>query len=411
MKIKCCRLCKHNKLDSVSYLGNFHYTGLFPSQKTKKVPKGILALVKCKKCQLIQLSQNFNPKFFFGDNYGYKSSISKTMTDHLYGIKKYISSMVDINQNDNILDIGSNDGTLLKFFKNTKAKKLVGIDPSAKNFKKNYKNIGDIIIDFFSYFNVKRYKKFKVITSIAMFYDLPDPDKFVRDIKNSLDSNGVWYTEQFHISGLLKDRCFDSICHEHLLFLSLKNMYFLAKKNKLKILDVRLNKINGNTFGVLMSHEKSKYKQMKLKLRKFYKFEGKLNIKNKKTWIKLNNEITNMKNKILKFIKNERKNNKLIGGYGASTKGNVLLQLCKLNNKSIDYMIERDPRKFNKFTPGSKIKIISEKQAKKKNFGSYIVFPWHFKKEILKREEKFFNKGGKLIFPLPKFRIYKKIKS
>ena len=404
-KIKNCRACKSKKIKHVYSLGNQSLTGIFPNSKKSKISKGNLSLCMCTNCSLLQLEYTFDHNEMYGLNYGYMSSLNSSMEFHLKQKANQLKNKYSLNNGDYIIDIGSNDGTFLSFF--TKRFKLIGCDPTINKFSNLYRKDIIKVPDFFSFDKVKRHlpKKAKLITSIAMFYDLDDPSSFIQDIIKSLHDNGVWHIELSYMPFMIKNMSYDTICHEHLEYYSLLSLNKLLSKNNLKIINIEFNQTNGGSFALDISKKKSIHKECTAIINWVLKKE-KIFDYNKINRIKKFFEDCK-KHKILlkELILNLKKQKKTILGYGASTKGNVILQYCNITNKEIKYIGEVNKFKFNKFTPGSKIKIISETLAKKMKPDYFLVLPWHFKEHIIKKEEKFLKSGGKMIFPLPDIEI------
>ena len=404
MKLIKCRICKKSKLKTLFSLGKLSFTGKFPSinQQIKKEP---ITLVICKNCELVQLGHSFNLKYLYGPDYGYRTGINKTMLNHVKQVVKYLSKKTKIKKNEYVLDIASNDGSLLNFYKQNI--KTFGIDPILEKYKENYENINYKIGDFFSAEQIKKTtnKKFKIITALSVFYDAADPNKFIKDVKELLSQEGIFLLEFADLASIVKNKMFDTICHEHLEYYSSKVILDLCKKFNLRVFDIKKNDINGSSNQYYICHEKSKHKENYKIIKKVLEFEKKLNLSNEKTFKNFIKSINYSKNKLNKFLKKNIKLGKKIHGYGASTKGNVLLQYYKINNKMIDYIAERNKNKFNLYTPGTNIKIISETLSRFYKPNYYLVLPWHFKSEILKREKEIRKKGTKFIFPLPELKI------
>ena len=306
------------------------------------------------------------------------------------------------------MDIASNDATLLKKYKNKKIVKF-GIDPTIKKFKSHYpKNY----LKYAGFFNRKIFekitkKKAMAITSIAVFYDIPEPNKFVNDISKILHRDGVWVLEQSYFPKLFFNNAYDSLCHEHLTYFIFFQINIILKKNGLRVFNIKLNEMNGGSIRFFISHNNSVYKENKRNIKKILKIEKKYLFNLKVNLKKFKNNINLSKKKLKNFIKNKIKNKKKIHIYGASTKGNIILQFCGIKKKQINFAADRNNEKWGRETPGSKIPIISEKTSRSKNPDYYLVMPWHFKSEIVKREKTFLKKGGQLIFPLPKLNIKK----
>jgi NDP-4-keto-2,6-dideoxyhexose 3-C-methyltransferase len=406
MIIKKCRSCNSTNLIFLFTLGNLAFTGKFPNKK-QNIPKAKLTLVMCGKCKLVQLDRNFNQNYLYGKDYGYRTGINKTMTEHVKLVAKGAQKKMKLSSGEMVLDIASNDGTLLNSYSDRSIIK-VGIDPLIYKYKKYYKKINYSFSNFFSEKIIPKklkIKKFKIITALSMFYDLPRPNIFLNDIKKILHKDGIFILEHADLYSIYKNNVFDTICHEHLEYYSSTVIFEMLKKHKLEVFDHKFNNINGGSSQYHICHKNSKFKINKKKIKRIIDLEKKIKLSNVSTFKKFFKKIINTKKKLNSLIGKINKKNQIIHGYGASTKGNVLLQYLNIQNKTIEYIAERNPKKFNKFTPSTRIKIISEKESRKKNPNYYLVLPWHFKNEILVREKKIRAKGCKFIFPLPKLTI------
>ena len=401
-----CRNCKKNSFSLISKIGDQPISSIF-LEKKRYIKNYSLNLFECNYCKLIQLSKIPGLQDMYGSTYGYKTSISGLMVKHLKNKFNRIKKLKILQQNPNILDIGSNDGTFLNFFANDlKKKNLIGIDPSANAFTKSYNKKIKVIVNFFNKESIKNYFKnikFSVITSFAMFYDVEDPNSFCKNIYKLLDKNGIWVLEFSYFPLLLKNLTYDQICHEHVMYYTLNTFNNIIKKNKLKIIDYSLNEINGGSIEILCSKKNSNIKAMKTKIDKILIEEKKIS---NKDYDKFNLRIQNSKKNLQLFLKNIKK--KEIIGYGASTKGNVILNYCGISNKDIPFICDANPTKIGKFTPGSHIPIISKIKMRKINPKYLLVLIWSFRSEVIEQEKKFIKKGGKLLFPLPDFHIVDK---
>jgi len=404
MQIKYCRNCFSKKIYKVFSLGNIYFTGKFLKRK-KNPRKGPINVVMCKNCKLVQLGNNFDIKYLYGPDYGYQTGINATMTEHVKKVARVLSKKTKIKRNEMALDIASNDGTLLNFY--SKNITTFGMDPLVKKFESNYKKIDYKISDFFSAIKIKKItrKKFKIITALSVFYDLLNPNKFLNDVNEILDDSGIFLLEFADLASIIKFNMFDTFCHEHLEYYSLKVISKMCKKNDLRIFDIKTNSINGGSIQLFICKKTANYKNNNTPINRAFSFERKLKLHKKETYIKFFKKIKKIKKQTFNFIQKAKNKNKTIHCYGASTKGNVLLQYFKLNNKMISHVAERNPKKYNLYTPGSRIQIISESQSRKMLPDYYLVLPWHFKKEILIREKKTIKNGSKFIFPLPKFTV------
>ena len=407
MKIKKCKNCYSSSLSNLFSLGNLNFTGKFPKSKSTNISKAHLGLVMCKKCTLVQLNRSFNLKYLYGPDYGYKTGINKTMRDHMSDIRLMLSKKSKLKAGDYVLDIASNDATLLNFYSKNIVK--VGVDPLVNKYISFYKKINYKISDFFSANKIlekKIYKKFKIITALSVFYDAENPNKFLKDVKKILHNDGIFMLEQADLLSIIKLKMFDTICHEHLYYYSTKVIINMIESNNLRVFDLKRNNINGGSVQYLICKKDSKYKTNHKIIQKVLNEEKKLKLDKQNTYFAFIKEINNVRSKLRGILNSLIYKKKTIHGYGASTKGNVLLQYFGLNQKYIKYIADRNPKKFNHYTPGTKIKIISEKKSRKLSPDYYLVLPWHFKKEILQRETKIRKKGCKFIFPLPNLKIY-----
>ena len=405
--LKKCRICNSANILTLFNLGNISFTGKFPKSIEEKIAKSPLKLVMCNNCKLVQLGHIFKNSDLYNLDYGYESGINSTMKKHLSNITKKIIAIKNLTKDSIVMDIASNDGTLLNSYPNKIIK--IGIDPILKRFEENYKYIQYKLNKFFSYKNflkLKIKKKIDVITAFAVFYDLDDPNKFLREIKKILKKDGILIIEQSNVCKMLQLNSFDTICQEHSAYYSTKIIINLLNINKLKLFNHEYNDSNGGSSRYYITHiENSDILVNKKNINKALIFENTIKADNIKTYRNLKKKIEKIRNKCDIFFKNIKKKKLIIHGYGASTKGNVILQYFNITNKNIKFIADRNPFKYNRFTPGTKIKIISEAVSRKCRPDYYFVLPWHFKKEILRRESLMRKKGTKFIFPLPTFQI------
>lgn len=405
-EINKCRICESTYLVTILSLGEQYLTGVFPKSLKEKITKGPLDLVWCTHCSLLQMRQSYNLEEMYGDNYGYRSGLNTSMVRHLQQKMRMLEVLVKPKAADLIMDIGSNDATLLKACSG-KYKK-VGIDPTGKKFKKYYTKDMVLISDFFSatvFKDAFPKKKAKIITSIAMFYDLENPKNFVKDVEKCLTNDGIWHFEQSYMPSMLRTNAYDTICHEHLEFYSFKVVKNLLEKCGMRVIDVEMNAVNGGSFAVTACKKGAKYVSNKPIINWMLKQEKDMGLETPKPYRDFEEKVYRHRQNLKELIRTLVTDGKIIIGYGASTKGNVLLQFCGLGTKHIPYIAEVNKEKFGSYTPGTNIPIISEKEAKAKKPDYIFVLPWHFKYSILEKEKDFLAKGGKFIFPLPEIEI------
>ena len=405
-EIDKCRINGSKNLITVLSLGEQYLTGVFPKTKEEEVSKGPLDLVWCPDSGLLQLKQSYSSDEMYGDNYGYRSGLNASMVKHLTNKIHTLERLVKLDENDLVIDIGSNDATSLKAYTGNHQK--VGIDPTGLKFKEFYTKGIDLIPDFFSADAFKKNfgeKKAKVITSIAMFYDLESPASFVKDIESVLDDEGIWHFEQSYMPSMLRTNSYDTICHEHLEFYSFKVVNNLLKSCGMRVVDVQMNAINGGSFAITACKEKASYISNKAIINWMLQQEDEMGLDTPKPFRDFEERVFKHRKNLMDLIEALVKDGKKVFGYGASTKGNVLLQFCGFTTKQIPYIAEVNEQKFGCFTPGTCIPIISEKEARAMKPDYFLVLPWHFKHSILEREKEYIEQGGKFIFPLPEIEI------
>ena len=403
-----CRSCGSTDLTPILSLGsqypsNFVELNSIPD-KNEQIP---LELIFCEKkdCGLLQLKHTASRESLYKE-YWFRSGLNEKMVDALKDITKSVEKRLSLSENDIVLDIGCNDGTLLRSYQSKV--RLVGFEPASNLVNEASKDTDLIINNFFSFYEFVQHfpnERIKAITSIAMFYDLEDPNSFVSDIVNCLDQDGIWVIQMAYLIPMLELNAFDNIVHEHLEYWSLKSVKRLLEEHGLEIFDVELNNVYGGSFRIFVKTKKNEKINIQNSVDEFLKKEDEFGLEKKETYLNFANRVNSLKDKLNDFIKEELSNGKSIYAYGASTKGNTLLQFYNLNNKLILKAADRDSRKFGKMTIGSNIPVISEEQARDEKPDYFLVLPWHLVDFFKERESEFFKNGGKFIVPLPDFKI------
>ena len=406
-QISECRICQGQHLVQVMDLGVQALTGIFPRDRDENIGYSPIQLIKCNTdggCGLVQLRHSYQPEEMYGVNYGYRSGLNAHMVRHLKSKVKEIMDRGILNENDLIIDIGSNDGTTLSNYPRHKYQ-LVGIDPTADRFKEYYPCDVFVIPDFFSAQAVSKHfggKKAKIITSFAMFYDLEDPVGFAREIEATLHDDGVWVFEQSYLPLMLKQNSFDTICHEHLEFYSLKQIMWIASLSGLKIIDVTFNEVNGGSFSVTACKAKAKYTSHESLINKTLEDEVLSGIDGMDAMEQFHQRVNRERDALLTFLHQTKKDGKSVAAIGASTKGNVLLQYYQIDDEMIYAVGEVNQDKFGCFTPGTNIPILPEDDVLASNPDYLLILPWHFR-SYFEQSPKF--KDRVLVFPLDKFEV------
>jgi len=405
-EISKCRISGSTNLLTVLSLGEQCLTGVFPKSTSEPITKGPLDLVWCPDSGLLQLKQSYSLDEMYGDNYGYRSGLNRSMVAHLTNKIGALERLVALSPSDLVIDIGSNDATSLKAYSGRHRK--VGIDPTGRKFALYYTDDITLLPDFFSaqLFRTKfPHDRAKIVTSIAMFYDLENPVAFVRDIESVLADDGVWHFEQSYMPSMLRTHSYDTICHEHLEFYSFKVVKNLLESCGMRVVDVQMNAINGGSFAVTACKKGAPYRSNALVIDWMLQQEDDMGLDTPRPYREFEEKVFKHRKHMTGLINAILSDGKTIFGYGASTKGNVLLQFCGLTAKQVPFVAEVNEQKFGCFTPGTNIPIISEKEAHAMKPDYFLVMPWHFKSTILEREKEYTAKGGKFIFPLPEIEI------
>lgn len=403
-----CRICNSQKLANILSLGEQYLTGVFPKSQKEDINKGPMDLVWCSECSLVQLRQSYPLNEMYGYNYGYRSSLNQSMVRHLKNKVNFLERFRPLSPGDLVLDIGSNDATTLKSYSKTNIIR-VGVDPVGIKFKEYYTDGIELIPEFFpssTYSKKYSHKKAKIITSIAMFYDLESPRDFAAEIVKALDDDGIWHFEQSYMPAMLRMNAYDTICHEHLEYYSLGTIKLILEDCGLKILDVQMDDVNGGSFAVTAGKKDAKlFIENESIVNWMLLQEERMKLNTPEPYREFKERVYSHRNNLWDLIKAVKNDGKKIIGYGASTKGNVLLQFCGLSTEEIPYIAEVNEDKFGHFTPGTNIPIISEDEARSMNPDYFLALPWHFKNNILSKEQDFIANGGKFIFPLPNIEV------
>ena len=410
---QACRGCGSTALTPVIDLGEQFVQGAFvkPGMEPPTMRRIPLKLLRCdptkdqSACGLLQTSVTVPPEILYS-TYWYRSGTNNTMRDHLSGIAAEASALIQSKQ-ATVLDIGCNDGTLLNAYPPSFSR--IGIDPSNA-----VQAIGPditVVQDIFPSEELDAKlsgRQLDVITSIAMFYDLEEPTAFVESIKDALAPDGLWIFEISYMPSMLRTNSYDTICHEHLEYYSLAVLEFILGRVGMKIFRAELNDINGGSIRCYATHaDNFRFKSQTEAegLATLRKDEFDLALDSDEPYRDFQARVDAHRDELTKLIKDIKRTGGRIHVYGASTKGNVILQFCGIDNTLIDYAADRNPDKNGARTIGTDIPIISEEESRKMRPDYYLVLPWHFRGEFLARERKTIEAGSKFIFPLPKIEV------
>jgi hypothetical protein len=409
-----CRI-SGEPIEVVIDLGTPYVSNFLPSVMPA-APKAPLRLGICRKSGLLQLLDTVDRESLY-KKYWYRSGTTSTMRRQLLDVVEDLTHWVRLRDGDIVLDIGCNDGTQLSLYPSDVSLTKVGIDP-AENLAPLAREHAQLhSTAFFTrdvFMGLTGGRKARVITTIAMFYSLADPNRFVADIAACLADDGIWMLQLSYTPLMILQNAFDNICHEHLEYYTVHSLQYLLERHGLKILDVAFNDTNSGSFRITVAKDSSPVSDVTL----FYKdlgeyrykatlsYERQLHFDDPSVYTSFMNRIAALRDETVQLLQDLKRAGKRVLGYGASTKGNTLLQYYGIDANLVEAIAERQPQKFNLFTVGSWIPIISEEEMRKRKPDYLLVLPWHFINEFLGRETDFRQGGGKFIVPLPQLQVF-----
>ena len=410
-----CRVCEA-ELDPVISLGD-QYVSDFPLPSEGDGMAAPLDLVLCRRCRLLQLRHTV-PGDVMYRNYWYRSGTNQTMRAALADIAHKAETLIHLRAGDAVLDVGCNDGTLLAAYE-TEGITRIGVDP-AQNLAQHSRKVADhVIVGFFDRETVEsdpvvRNIRPKIITSIAMFYDLEDPRRFLRDVKHVMGPEGLWIVQMSWLPLMLREHELGNICHEHLQYYSLQSFEYLLRLEDFEVVDVEVNSVNGGSLRAYIRNRGANpenfgdatYRQLaEVRVEALRREEAGLALDQAAPYDEFAFWAERIKNDVVSFVREQVRGGKRVYVYGASTKGNTVLQYYGLDSSLIGAAVERNPDKWGRVTVGTRIPIISEEQARAEHPEFFLVLPWHFLREFQQREWAYLRSGGRFIVPAPHFAL------
>jgi len=410
-----CRVCS-GELQDILSLGS-HYVSNFIAPGDPDGLRAPLDLMLCRRCRLVQLRHTV-PADELYRNYWYRSGTNQTMREALADIAAKAEELVHLTRGDAALDIGCNDGTLLAAYR-TEGLYRIGFDP-AENLLPLSSRVADHVVP--SYFEAESFRSVatlegrrpKAITSIAMFYDLDEPQRFVADVKAVMHTQGVWIVQMSYLPLMLSQNEVGNICHEHLEYYSLLSFEYLLNLHELEVVDVELNAVNGGSLRAYVRRRgaddrtfgDATYRRLAAdRVRALREHEAALGLDEATAYADFGFRVNRIKDDVVGFVRDQVSRGKRVFVYGASTKGNTLLQYFGLDHALITAAAERNPEKWGKVTVGTHIPIVSEDAAREAHPDFFLVLPWHFLDEFMEREKAFLRSGGRFIVPMPHFTL------
>jgi SAM-dependent methyltransferase len=406
-KVKYCRICGYHPLKSFLKLGPLPTPNGYLTKEDIKnsEPKYPLTIGRCINCGLVQLTEIVRPDIMFR-NYKYVPSASKTMIDHFDDMANDISKKNKLSNKNLVIDIGSNDGTLLKSFKK-RGVKVLGIDP-AENLAKIATEDGiETLAEFFNSKVAsmvrKKYGAADVITGTNVVAHIPNLHSLFEGVNILLSNNGVFVMEFPYLVDLLENTEFDTIYQEHLSYFSIKPLTFLANKHGLYISDIQKQEVHGGSIRVFM--KKGNKNTLSKPVLGFLALEDSKNLYSESIYNDFAEKVNIKKHQLMKLLKQLKKDKFTIIGLGASARGNILMNYFGIDKKFLNYIVDSTPYKHGLFTPGHHIPIFPESKILKDQPDYILLLAWNFKDEILKKQEEYRNRGGKFILITPEVEI------
>lgn len=379
-----CKFCKKKLTLTLVDLVSSPIANSYLDNQYQKQNWFPLKIMVCTKCWLVQVVNNVSEKEIFKENYPYFSSISKSLLQHskLYCEKVY-NKFLKCERNIKILELASNDGYLLQYFKNKKnISKVVGIEPTFEAAKIARKKKIHTICDFFNYKLSKKFKNYDLLIANNVIAHIPDINDFIKGIKNSLSLKGVATIEFQYLVDLIKKNQFDNIYHEHFFYYSITSIEKILTKHQLEIFDIEKLNTQGGSLRIFLKHRRNQKHLISKNVEIVRREEKKMSINTIKFYKNFHKTAVNKKNSLLQLLLRIKSKNKIIVGYGAAAKGNTMMNFCGIKNDLIRFVVDKNKFKQNKFLPGSCIPIVSEKLIKYTKPDYIIIFPWNISKEI-----------------------------
>jgi len=403
-----CRVCGSTNLEFLFSLGNHYVNDFVEPGKEHSGIQCPISLELCRDCTLVQLQHTAPQDFLYSRHYWYKSGVNEAMRDALFEAANTVTkTALHLQPGDVVLDIGSNDGTMLRYFNPQLV--TVGVEPATNLAEEGADGIHFFINDFWSaesYFKAVK-KKAKIVTAFGMFYDLEDPNPFIADVAKVLHEDGLFVAQLMCLKNMLDMRDVGNLAHEHLEFYSIRSLDYLLGKHGLAMFGVQTNDVNGQSYRLFCCHAnrvEDFKKRCDLDSPEYYRgLEAGLDDPNfYSDWF---DELEANRNDCRNFIFDEVKKGKRVWVYGASTKGNTILQYYDLDSSVIEGAADRSPSKWGKVTVGTGIPIHSEEHAREQRPDYFLALPYAFINQFVKREHAFMERGGRFIVPLPQFGV------
>lgn len=407
--VKNCRICKSTKLYKFLDLGSMPIPNGFRRKEDlyRKQKKYELACYFCENCGLVQLTVVVDPEIMFKD-YVYIPSTAKVMMNNFSSLVHEAVTEKGLGEKSTVMDIGSNDGSLLTFFKAYDCK-VVGIDPAeniAKLAELNGVPTETLLFGSDSAKKVeKKYGQADVITATNVIAHIDNLDEVFKGVDVLLKKDGIFITEFPYLLDLVEKLEFDTIYHEHLSYFSLMAWKYMVEKSGFEICGLRRLQIHGGSIRLIHRRKSPKKNPAKKTVAYFLNVEKQKKLDKKGTYDLFSEKVLNLKEELTGLINTLKKDGNHIVGYGAAAKGNVLTNFFNIGKDKLDFIVDSTPYKQGLFTPGMDIPVYAENRLQKDVPDYLLILAWNFANEIMEKQEAFRSKGGRFIIPLPEVKI------
>lgn len=402
-----CRSCRSSTLKKVLNLGSLHFSS-FPEPAEPDTPKVPLDVIRCSSCGLVQLRHTTNPDLLYR-TYWYRSGTNQTMRRALADICHSVERIMRLKKDDVVVDLGCNDGTLLSSY-SVPGLRSIGFEPATNVAAVAREVPGLHVINDYFHSKAAMFEELKgkaqVVTTIAMFYDLDDPHTFIEDVDSILAEDGLWVIQIAYLPSMLERNAFDAICHEHLAYYHLSSIEHLLGRHGFEIREAELVDLNEGSIRLYIRRARdAPIPDFEADKKKVRAIEAHLHLDSQSPYERFGSRVESIKGKTNTVVREAFKSGRSVHAYGASTKGNTLLQYFGLDAGLVQYAWERQESKWGRETVGTRIPIISEEEGRKMKPDYLLMLPWHFATEFTNRESAYLAGGGKFIIPLPEFRV------
>lgn len=406
MKLTNCRICSSPDLSNVLDLGEMPLANEFLDSPTEEEKEYPLRVVWCQNCGLMQIDEVVPPEELFSE-YVYVSGTSERLQNHFNNLVSEIDELYSTLNGRKVLDIGSNDGTLLKGFENHDYD-VIGVEPASNIAEIARENGVETINEFFNEevaFRIqKNYGRRDVITATNVFAHTHNVHSFLKGVSKLLADDGIFVIEVPYLVDLLENVEFDTIYHEHLSYFAVRPLKTLLEKHGFKILNIKRIDIHGGSIR-LYSTKDSSWQNANSSAKKLIRIEMEKGLDELATYKSFAHRVERLKTSLLDLLSKLKGSGHTIAGYGAAAKGNTLLNYYSIGQEMLEYIADQNTLKQGLYTPGTHVKVVSPNRIYQDTPDEIVILAWNFAEEIMKQQSDFKEMGGRFVLPVPEVRV------